>query len=180
MQYWFTSDTHFNHAKVIQYANRPFKDVAEMNETIIERWNERVRPGDFIYHLGDFGWKDCSEIIKRLRGQKFLIIGSHDAEADRLKKYFCQLTPLKSIKIGIQTIVLCHTAMRVWDKSHYGSWHLFGHSHGNLGPFGKSFDVGVDTHNFYPYSFDEISAKMATLDDKFNDKRYERKDEEMR
>ena len=31
-----------------------------------------------------------------------------------------------------QDIVLCHYAMRVWQKSHYGAWMLYGHSHGTL------------------------------------------------
>jgi calcineurin-like phosphoesterase family protein len=174
MEYWFTSDTHFNHAGIIKYCNRPFDTVEDMNEAIISRWNECVKPGDFVYHLGDFGWNKCDEIVKRLAGQKFLIIGSHDAEGERLKKHFCQLTPMKQIKIGVQTIVMTHCAMRVWEKSHYGAWHLYGHSHGHLETWGKSFDVGVDTHNFYPYSFMEVGLIMATLEDNFNDRRYPR------
>ncbi len=172
MNYWFTADTHFNHAGIIKYANRPFSSVEEMNGVMIDRWNQLVKPGDFIYHLGDFGWHKCDEIIKRLPGQKFLIIGSHDAEGQRLKKHFCQVTPMKEIKIGAQTIVMTHCAMRVWEKSHYGSWHLFGHSHGNLETWGKSFDVGVDTHMFYPYSIDEVATRMSQLPDNFNDARY--------
>jgi len=77
MEYYFTSDTHFNHRGIISYCNRPFKDIDEMNRILIDGWNSRVRPGDFIYHLGDFGWKDCLEIVKQLNGQKFLITGSH-------------------------------------------------------------------------------------------------------
>ena len=53
--------------------------------------------------------------------------------------------------------------MRSWNKSHYGSWCLWGHHHNNLEPYGLSFDVGQDTHNFYPYSLNEICDKMKTL-----------------
>jgi len=149
-----------------------FLTIEDMNETIITNWNSVILPGDIVYHLGDFAWKDAESIIKRLNGQKFLIRGSHDSEGDRLKKHWCQITPMKEIKIGDQSIVLSHCAMRVWEKSHYGSWHLYGHSHGNLPPWGKSFDVGVDTNNFYPYSFDDVSEKMKTLGENINDARY--------
>ena len=176
MNTWFTADTHFNHSGIIRHCLRPFGCVEDMNEAIIVRWNDRVKPGDFVYHLGDFGWNKCDDIIRRLGGQKFLIVGSHDAEGSRLKKYWCQITPMKSIKIGIQTVVLTHCAMRIWEKSHYGSWHLYGHSHGRSDPWGKSFDVGVDTHNFFPYSWDEVVEKMATLSENVNDQRSQGKD----
>ena len=51
---FFTSDTHFNHSNVIQYCNRPFSSLDEMNAKLIENWNERVNENDIVYHLGDF------------------------------------------------------------------------------------------------------------------------------
>lgn len=168
MNYWFTADTHFFHINIIKYCNRPFKSVEEMNEIIIKQWNECVKEEDIIYHLGDFGWKDCTNIIKRLNGQKFLICGSHDSEAMRLKKYWCQIIPLKVIRLYGNWIVLTHCAMRVWEKSHFNSWNLYGHSHGILEPLGKAWDVGVDTHNFYPYSYEEIVGIMNKRPDNLN------------
>jgi calcineurin-like phosphoesterase family protein len=58
--------------------------------------------------------------------------------------------------------------MKVWAKSHYNSWQLFGHSHGKLEGVGKQMDIGVDTHNFYPYSLDEIRTIMKTKPDNSN------------
>lgn len=54
MTWWFTSDTHFDHANVIEYCKRPFSNVEEMNEAMIRNWNKRVMPEDTIFHLGDF------------------------------------------------------------------------------------------------------------------------------
>ena len=51
---FFTSDTHFNHTNILQYCNRPFKTVDQMNETIIPNWNKMVGPYDVIFHIGDF------------------------------------------------------------------------------------------------------------------------------
>jgi len=68
------------------------------------------------------------------------------------------------VKAYGHTICLHHYSQRRWAKSHYGSWHLFGHSHGGLESFGYSFDVGVDTHNFYPWSFLEVKERMSKIE----------------
>ena len=57
-------------------------------------------------------------------------------------------------------IVMSHYAMRVWNQSHRDSWMLYGHSHGMLPPVGKQYDVGVDSNNFMPVSYDQISTIM--------------------
>lgn len=133
-----------------------------MNEALIAKWNARVREGDLVYHLGDFAWKDWGPIIERLNGDIILISGGHDKKVQ--KKYagrFLHTADLMDIVIEGYTIVLCHYCLRVWNKSHYDSWHLFGHSHGKLSALGKSLDVGVDGHGFSPWSWEEIKAYMA-------------------
>ena len=117
MTIWFTSDTHFGHANIIKFVGRPFKSVEEMDETIIERWNECVRPGDSVYHLGDFALMqrttaEVEEYVKRLRGQKFLIYGNHDHKRTRKAKGFQEITPYKEIGVGEQRIILMHYAMK--------------------------------------------------------------------
>jgi calcineurin-like phosphoesterase family protein len=168
MSTFFTADTHFNHANIIKYCNRPFKDVTEMNEVMIKNWNAVVKSNDSVYHIGDFAFGDCKSILDRLNGKITMIVGSHDRDVWACKWRFQDIGKLIEIRIDSQLIVLCHYAMRVWSASHYNTWHLFGHSHGQLEPFGKSFDVGVDTNDFKPYSFEEVCKKMATLSDNFN------------
>lgn len=168
---WFTSDTHFNHQGVIEYCKRPFRfcDVEVMNEHLIKQWNSVVKPRDTIYHLGDFGFGRLDVLKKiryRLHGKIHLILGNHDYK-NKLHKvdWFTEIHDLKTIKINKQKIVLCHYSMNVWDSSYYGSWMLYGHSHGNFQAKGKSFDVGVDCHNLTPISFDKVIEIMKTKED---------------
>ncbi len=173
-QIYFTSDHHFGHANIIKFCNRPFTDVEEMNQVLIQRWNEKIKVGDDVYHLGDFGLtnKDqLTEIIDQLNGNIHLIKGNHEGSALQLTKKFQWVKDYYELKVkdpdlknGVQRIILFHYAMRVWRGDYRGTWHLYGHSHGNL-PDKKdqlSFDIGVDSHNFYPLSYQEVKAIMNT------------------
>ena len=62
-----------------------------------------------------------------------------------------------------QFVVVCHYALRTWERAHYGSWNLHGHSHGTLEPVGKQMDVGVDSHHFRPVSFEVVKAWMGSI-----------------
>lgn len=172
MTTWFTSDTHYYHKNIIKYSNRPYKHVDEMNEALIENYNKRVQKGDTCYHLGDFGFADKDKlhrVVQRLHGQKHLILGNHD-RVDNFRNIFNTVRDYAEIRIpdeearqGVQSIVLFHYSMRVWNKSHYGAWQLYGHSHGTLpNPTDLlSMDVGVDPMGYYPISYEEVKALMA-------------------
>lgn len=78
---WFTSDTHFGHANILEFEKeaRPFKTLEEMHEVMIDRWNDCVRSNDIVYHLGDFCFGKANlAIAERLNGKKRLIMGNHD------------------------------------------------------------------------------------------------------
>ena len=81
MAIFFTSDTHFSHFNIIQYATRPFDDIDQMNAEIIRRWNTVVGEDDTVYHLGDvaMGKLEISLAhVTRLNGHKILVAGNHD------------------------------------------------------------------------------------------------------
>ncbi len=162
---WFTADHHFNHSNVITYSKRPFANVEEMNEELIKKWNEVDKKGDTVYHLGDFSFSKAKQFKDRLNGQIHLIRGNHDRESDEVyRKLFVSVSDIKIFKTFEPHIILCHYALRVWNKCHYGTWHLYGHSHGHLPDYGLSMDVGIDTNNYYPYSYEEIKEKMLQKD----------------
>ena len=78
---FFTSDTHFSHANIIKFCQRPFKDVSHMNDELVQRWNEVVGPDDIVFHLGDFAWGGSdvwNSIMSRLNGKIYLVLGNHD------------------------------------------------------------------------------------------------------
>ncbi len=157
---WFTADTHFGHHNIIRFTNRPFLSTREMDETLIDNWNKVVGVKDLVYHLGDFSWGNSRVYREQLNGRIVMIYGSHDKECRKNPQWFEELSPLMTIRIDNQFIVLCHYAMRVWDHSHYGAWMLYGHSHGRLPSYGKSYDVGVDNNNYYPISYEQVQNIM--------------------
>ena len=169
---WFSADSHYFHKKLVQ--PRGFSSVEEMNETIINRLNEKVGRKDALFFLGDFSMgapRDIPLLRKRINCQHiYLVYGNHDEEIRRHKElqtlfvkiYDLHRLRLKRFEYGKLDIILSHYSLRVWEKSHYGSLHIFGHSHGSLrGELGRSMDVGVDTNNFYPYSLDDIYQKLS-------------------
>ena len=152
-----TSDLHFNHKNVCKYNNRPYDNVEEMNENIIDNWNKQVNPQDTIYVLGDFCFSNnFDDILKRLKGEVILIHGNHDNRKLKNSTYAHAYYINYSFKHQGYAFFLSHYAHRVWCKSHYGSINLFGHSHGNLQTYNLSFDCGIDTNpNYMLYSLDE-------------------------
>lgn len=172
MKNWFTADSHLGHGKIIQYCNRPFGSTEEMNETIIANWNACIKPEDHVYHLGDVGIGSpeyLHRVLRRLKGKIHLIKGNHDKNLlkDPACKRFVWIKDVHFLTIQEAgkkyEIFLSHYAHRSWPKSHRGVYHLFGHSHSKLPPFGLSFDVGVDCWNFFPIDIKQIEAKMADL-----------------
>lgn len=165
--YFFTADEHYNHANIIRYSKRPFSTIEEMNDTMIEKFNEKVTSKDITIHAGDFCFgrtQDAQNIIRQLNGNHIFLKGSHDRWLKNKKA-----TPqIWEKRIHGQLIVVCHYCLRTWAASHYNSWHLYGHSHGCLPSEGKSHDIGVDTNDFYPYSEEDILEIMYYKPDNFN------------
>uniref|UniRef100_A0A6H1Z9K0 Calcineurin-like phosphoesterase n=1 Tax=viral metagenome TaxID=1070528 RepID=A0A6H1Z9K0_9ZZZZ len=130
-----------------------------MDAELIRRWNETVSEGDVVYFLGDFCMGDPRKYFRQLRGLIYFIPGSHDKEIAKLGNI---LPPIYILKHD-PPITLCHYALRSWSASHYGTWHLHGHHHGRLEPYGMSFDVGVDCWDYTPVSIEAVAKKMSAL-----------------
>jgi calcineurin-like phosphoesterase family protein len=165
MDIWFTSDTHYGHANVIEYCKRPFKDVQEMNEALIENFNSLVKPEDEVYHLGDFSFsRDPYRVASRLNGRIHLILGNHDNKRAMRDCKFVWVKDVYLLRDGKDKFWLSHYAHLRWPKSHHGTYHLFGHSHGNLQGYGRSMDVGVDCTDYKPIHIDDVVYKLKAKD----------------
>jgi calcineurin-like phosphoesterase family protein len=169
VEYFFAADHHFDHANIIQFCNRPFETVDEMNEVLITRHNSIVKKEDMVIVAGDFSFankkRTFTEFINKLNGNFVFLRGSHDRW---MGKHGGNFHEIWERTIQKQKIVVCHYAMRTWAASHYNSWQLYGHSHGTLEPVGKQWDIGVDTNDFYPYSFEQIKDIMSKRPDNPN------------
>ncbi len=169
---YFSSDWHLGHANIIRYDNRPFENVDEMNHVIIGNVTRQLEKGDSLYFLGDFSFtRSINEAEGHMKAialtgaDLFFIKGNHD-KRDTIKlyeKYGTYLGEQKKIEVDGQEIVLNHYAMRVWDKSHRGAWHLYGHSHHSLPELNDSlsFDVGINGWEYKCVSYLSVQAKMS-------------------
>lgn len=167
MTSFLTADTHFSHPLMLTACRRPFSDVQEMNEGMIEAWNAVVHPNDLVWHLGDFAMKasdqEVAQIFRRLNGRKRLIIGNHDVDnKGRLLPALARLpwdaepAHAAEIKHDGQRIILSHYAGYTWNQEHRGSFLAYGHSHGALLGMPGSIDVGVDNQGLKPIAVEEF------------------------
>lgn len=176
---FFSSDLHFKHRRIVEYTNRGVFTTQENHDNdLIDLWNSQVKKNDIVYHLGDFVfncWKldVFKSVTDKLNGQKILIRGNHCSREVYQKSGF-RWYDLKRFNIDGQYIVMCHYAMRVWDKYHQGSWQLYGHSHGSLPGIGKQVDVGLDSaynilgeHRFF--TMDDLRQIMSEREVVFHD-----------
>ena len=173
---FFVSDTPFCHENILKYCQRPFKDIEENDEELIRRWNEKVPKDSIVFHLGDVAFGNTNrvdEILKRLNGKIYLVIGNHDWRriVNDHKWRFELMTQQINMKIGKRHIILNHYPMLCFSGAWRGedaTYQLFGHVHTSPYTdegldqqrlkmlFTSQYDVGVDNNNFTPVSWKEV------------------------
>lgn len=150
---WLISDTHFDHANIIKYCNRPFLSVEDMNETILKNWHEAVGSHDLVYLLGDIAFgKDSRSAqwwLKQLTGQILLVHGSHD---NGLRAPYYRI-----IHAGNIDILLLHNPADVPEW--WTGWVIHGHTH-NSTPFinhiMKRVNVSAEAIGYKPMNLANI------------------------
>jgi calcineurin-like phosphoesterase family protein len=182
MNYFFSSDTHFNHLRIIELSNRPFTDVNEMNETIIRNWNDAVKPDDTIILIGDFAMGKKVEhpnFFRRLNGHKILIRGNHDQSREKMlamgwnEVYTQHYLSLNNKRLYLSHIPLGHDRPDVPPREYpkefmappskpYDYW-LCGHVHNYWRRRGNIINVGTDVWNFRPVSLETLLSAEDEL-----------------
>lgn len=151
-----TADTHYGHKNIIEWCNRPFSSVEQMDETLIANHNAVVGPEDHVYHVGDFAWKQHVEYQSRLNGKIHLISGNHDKFSAGARDGFEEVLDLfygfcpQAQEVG--RLFLFHYPLVTWPrKASAQCLHLYGHVHGRyFRPGEYSYDVGVDCNEYRP------------------------------
>lgn len=165
MTVFFTADQHFGHHGVLSMSKRPFSSVEAMDEAMIETWNSVVRPGDIVWHLGDFSFKSPKPpeaYLDRLHGTKHLVVGNHDRARVR-EAGWSSVQESAQISVDGERLYLHHFPHLEWPAYFRGCSHLFGHVHGNRRGVGRSCDVGVDSWGFRPVTLPEILERIGDV-----------------
>ena len=156
---FFISDLHLGHSNIIKLSNRPFRNVEEMNNTLIENWNDIVDKNDIVFHLGDFAWNSniAKSAWRKLNGKIYLIKGNHDHKILEVLPF--QQDSIVDIKYKKQYISMCHYPMHRWYKSSRDGIHLYGHTHRPSEQIKNAYNVCVENINYTPISFEELIRK---------------------
>lgn len=166
---YYISDWHYGHANCLAFDNRPFTNVEQMNEALIERWNSAVKPGDTVYVLGDMFWCNANTaipVLESLSGQIFLVKGNHDrCNVKQFKSKFVKITEYMEIEDEGRQVVLCHYPIPCFKNHFYGWYHLYGHVH-------NSFEYQMMEHDKFlmrelydrPCQMFNVGAMMPWMD----------------
>lgn len=176
---FFSSDHHFFHHNILKYEapHRPFRDVEEMNEELIARWNERVGAEDEVVYLGDFAFGRAAtpervrEVLARLNGRKRLVRGNHDPRpALCLELGFERVDDELALSLEGwgEEVRLCHYPFGEgeWTQGRPapdGRWLLHGHVHGRwrARPELKMVNLSVEVWGLAPASEREVVDLIA-------------------
>jgi calcineurin-like phosphoesterase family protein len=158
---FFTADTHFFHTNIIKHC--PDRPYPEMNvekihdEWLIDLWNSTIEKKDIVYIVGDFAFGNkimVTKLLGKLRGQKHLILGNHDASSSKLTNYFESMTQIKDLSFKESVypflkkdfdLALCHYPLVSWNRKNYGACMVHGHCHGRVDEYNvKTGDLRVD------------------------------------
>lgn len=170
---FFTADSHFGHLGVCQFLRddgsklRPFSTAEEMDEVLIARWNERVKPEDKVYHLGDVVInRRAMKTLYRLNGDKVLIKGNHDIFD--LKEYLKHFRDIRGYHV-MGGMILSHIPIHEESLGRFGV-NVHGHLHyrrvmRDNGYGGQIVDhryhcVSVEHTDWAPISFDELKERV--------------------
>ena len=161
---WFTSDTHFCHRNIIKFCERPFANVDEMNEALVNNWNSVVGPNDYVYHLGDWfvggNDRERNEILWSLNGKIRFIVGNHDEALLKSKSSlnrFEKILYWKGFKEHNFTAThVPHELKRLRD----GAFNVHGHIHNNVEEDLHYLNVCVEVRNYTPVHISQIISEI--------------------
>lgn len=163
MNVFFIADLHFSDENIIRYESRPFCSAMQMNEILIQNWNNVVTTDDIVYVLGDFGAeREESVILSKLTGKKYLVKGNHDTNTNEYyrKAGFSEVYDMPVIYK--QFYILSHEPLYINANMPYAN--IFGHIHNS--PMFKDYSnhhfcVSAERINYTPITMEKIHQKIS-------------------
>jgi len=177
----FISDLHIGHKNILTIDKRPYKDMVEMTDYIIQELNQKVRPNDLLFDLGDMFFamnnKSCLEFLDKIPTKNlYKIMGNHDKQGQyigtqpALKDRFVMIEDILTITVVSNNVeyqtTLCHYPIFDYPYQYHGGIHIFGHTHGHMDSWCNNHnnlmvDIGFNaqlakTLGTFVISFDDI------------------------
>lgn len=167
--HWFIADLHLGHARVLKCDDRPFDTIDQHDRALTANCAGWGTPQRTLWLLGDVAFRKPDldrfvEVVKPEWGRVILVRGNHDDKvAWRCRGQFSEAHEAHYLRVTPSVkVYLSHYAHRVWRNSHHGSYHLHGHSHGALSPWGRSMDVGANCVGYSPISLTSIVDQLKS------------------
>ena len=167
---WFISDPHFDHYNIIEYADRPFFSVSEMNSFIMHGWNSCVRSDDLVFFLGDMsfgrGSRRARWWLERLNGRKVYLKGSHDKgiRPTSILPSVILVADVVILMTDLGQVCLVHEPSSI--PTDWSGWAIHGHVHNlhpHISPIHKRVNVSVEVTGYRPCSLSEIRESIRNL-----------------
>ncbi|MEY9093258.1 metallophosphoesterase [Paenibacillus sp. RC84] len=164
---FFISDHHFGHKLIIDFESRPFADADEMTDVMIQKWNAVVGSEDKVFHMGDFSFLNqerTQEIVGKLNGYKFLVLGNHDRGRSRswwLDAGFDEVSEYPVLYKDF--FLLSHEP--VYMNKHMPYVNVHGHIHGQKYEGKNYFNVCVEHWDYTPLSFEQIRDAVVVSEE---------------
>ena len=178
---WLSSDSHYNHANIVQGVSqwddksgcRDFETIDQMNQFLVNGINDHIGVDDTLIHLGDWSFGGIENIwrfIEQINCKNIhLIFGNHDIHIEKnkwvsyhhtlgslgLQGLFKSTQHYLELTIDKQLIVLSHYPFSSWNRMFHGSWMLHGHSHGTL------FQEELNTHWYKTSKIMDVGVDVA-------------------
>lgn len=164
MKIFFIADTHFGDRNIIRYENRPFSNIRDMDDILINNWNNIVSEEDRVFLAGDFsayGFEKSRTICHQLNGEKFLVMGNHDSQNEQYY-YECGFSGVSRYPIIYENFwIISHEPLYINRNMPYAD--IFGHVHANpiYADFSEqSFCVSAERINYTPVELSEIKRRI--------------------
>lgn len=165
MTTFFAGDLHFNQSKITQ-SHKPryyFKNVEENNEAIAHIWNSLVSPNDEAWLLGDIFFNKDFDIINRLNGKKYLVMGNHDdLGIKNYIPYFEDIFGAKKFMIKGHKCILTHIPVQIRQFERY-KLNIHGHNHRYLIDDPRYFNTNIDMTGLRPTPIEIIEQRLEEI-----------------